>query len=403
MDMHEESRPRYNPAIGGVLQPSIFPAGVDPADKELQQRIVHPSFQAGLRLMQEGLQHTAGCSGRPWDHVNGCACLQRQGRPGRRKAPVIVSETDLMAFPRRQLDEFVHRSGLERPQYAEYVRYMRELWNAHADWKRRLPDDVCDLGRGHLNEFRQMLSSSGLTANGICFLKEERDRSMNRQHQHAHRVRRKTTSHDDNEYEGRAGPGKDMQTMPDPQTALLLSSIMSSAQAARLVGLDLARAVRPEGAGPSPAAVAAAAAAAGQYGGMFPFSPYAHQLDMSLLSGLVNAGQGMQHGPAFGPPVSQAAQSRDAVTSSAASSSAPGMSAYTIALAQAMQLQNLMYPRAQQQSPMMAMMGQYGPQPQPTGVTEGPAPQPASSVAHTPNELDAAHNLSLIRSSLNPT
>lgn len=114
VNMEDPNLPKI---INGVWQPLVFPPLTDPLDKDLQARIRHHSFQAGLRLMFDGLQHMKGCvAARPWDHVNGCGCVPREGRPGRRKAPVIVSEMDLMVFPRRQLDEFIHRSGLERPQ-----------------------------------------------------------------------------------------------------------------------------------------------------------------------------------------------------------------------------------------------------------------------------------------------
>eukprot|EP00047_Mylnosiga_fluctuans_P017511 m.61958 g.61958 ORF g.61958 m.61958 type:complete len:436 (+) comp7114_c0_seq1:187-1494(+) len=189
-------------ACRDVIMPALFDfIGNDP---DMMSRIRHPSFQAGLRLIMQGRKHNGDCpvaAGGEYNHPRECVCLKRAPpRPGmitrRRKATILVSERDLMCYPLKQFNAFIQDSGLADSQFVEYTRYLRDMWHRPVFSKDRLPDECCELGCGHLKDFRQLLNSACLTPNGIRFLEEERERFMNRRQQHNSRQRRKVKSRD---------------------------------------------------------------------------------------------------------------------------------------------------------------------------------------------------------------
>jgi hypothetical protein len=55
------------------------------ADPEADARVRHPSFQAGLHLVEQGSKHMPNCptaSAGKYDHSSDCTCLKRPSRPG---------------------------------------------------------------------------------------------------------------------------------------------------------------------------------------------------------------------------------------------------------------------------------------------------------------------------------
>eukprot|EP00048_Salpingoeca_helianthica_P022531 m.18784 g.18784 ORF g.18784 m.18784 type:complete len:704 (+) comp7442_c0_seq2:206-2317(+) len=181
-----------------ILLPSLYP--LIRHEPEILSRIRFPSFQAGLALIAKGAKHTSDCpafeSG-AYDTPRTCVCQRRLARPahlvsaGKRRQTVIVAETDLMCFPLRQLNAFIQDSGLADSMYVEYTRFLRDMWHLPFFANTRLSDNCCELGCGHLKEFRQQISAAQLTQNGQRFLEEERERFMNRRQQQNSRTRRR--------------------------------------------------------------------------------------------------------------------------------------------------------------------------------------------------------------------
>jgi hypothetical protein len=66
-----------------------------------------------------------------------------------------------MSYPLRQLNSFIQDSGLADSQYVEYTRYLRDMWHRPMFGKNRLPEDCCELGCGHLKDFRNLIQSAG--------------------------------------------------------------------------------------------------------------------------------------------------------------------------------------------------------------------------------------------------
>ncbi|EDQ86124.1 uncharacterized protein MONBRDRAFT_28622 [Monosiga brevicollis MX1] len=99
----------------------------------------------------------------------------------RRRLKYRIDREDLLRYPEEVLKQYFVDSGIEAEANSEAI--MNEIWQ---QWRQpgreqqRLPEFICDLGAGKMKEFKDMLDDSRLSANGQRYLRDERERRMNR-------------------------------------------------------------------------------------------------------------------------------------------------------------------------------------------------------------------------------
>lgn len=107
----------------------------------------------------------------------------------KRRITAMLTESDLWKLPIKLFEQFLNDSGLIDLKYNGYCRYLREAWHTYQG--PRLPEDVCTYGCGQLAEFRGRINGMHLSAAGVRFLEDERERYMNRIQQQRSRQRRR--------------------------------------------------------------------------------------------------------------------------------------------------------------------------------------------------------------------
>eukprot|EP00043_Microstomoeca_roanoka_P005130 m.53771 g.53771 ORF g.53771 m.53771 type:complete len:748 (+) comp12821_c0_seq2:341-2584(+) len=97
----------------------------------------------------------------------------------RRRVTYSIDADDLVKYPKSILQRFLVDAGHDTdPMKKSYVKDVWEKWENYKG--PRLPDDICDLGAGRMKDFKDNVEAAHLTRTGQRYLKEERERRMNR-------------------------------------------------------------------------------------------------------------------------------------------------------------------------------------------------------------------------------
>ena len=106
-------------------------------------------------------------------------------------ACVDGKRADLVVFPLRELNAYVADVGITGPKTRDVAQRILFEWSKLENAARRLPPAICELGCGQLAEFRALMEQAGMSAAGMAYLEDERERAMNRVQQRQSRERKR--------------------------------------------------------------------------------------------------------------------------------------------------------------------------------------------------------------------
>eukprot|EP00049_Salpingoeca_infusionum_P019499 m.362123 g.362123 ORF g.362123 m.362123 type:complete len:378 (+) comp20151_c0_seq1:282-1415(+) len=129
------------------------------------------TFHEGRKLMLSGLPAPTSGKGERRRHVT-----------------ALLTELDMAKLPEKEFEQYLHDAGFDKFQYTAFCEYLRAAWMKFDG--RRLPEHICKLGCGLLQEFRRTLLSYNLSRAATKYLEDERERLMNNEQQKRCRARR---------------------------------------------------------------------------------------------------------------------------------------------------------------------------------------------------------------------
>eukprot|EP00045_Choanoeca_perplexa_P012393 m.135289 g.135289 ORF g.135289 m.135289 type:complete len:896 (+) comp15987_c0_seq1:174-2861(+) len=122
--------------------------------------------------------------------------LDRVRKTPRRRLQYRIADEDLYKYPREVLNCYFSDSGVDvEPESKPYVDRIVREWSKPEHVATRLPAGICDMGAGKIKEFKDATEGANLGPNGFRYLRDERERRMNRlQKQNSRRRRGRPSS-----------------------------------------------------------------------------------------------------------------------------------------------------------------------------------------------------------------